>query len=84
MNSYVHRKYGNLRAHHVPVQVGKFFVPVDFLVVDMAEDPACPIILARPFSSTVDTNISMKKGLLSFTISDEVIEYAFNKTYGKE
>ena len=64
----------------VPVQVGKFFVPADFLVVDIAEDPACPIILGRPFLATVDANISVKKGLLSLTISDEVIEYSFNKT----
>ena len=32
---------------NVPVQVGKLFVPADFLVVDMQEDPACPIILGK-------------------------------------
>ena len=46
----------------------------------MAEDPACPIILGRPFLATVDANISVRKGVLTFNISDEVIEYSFNKT----
>ena len=64
---------------NVPVQVGKFFVPADFLVIDMAEDPACPIILGRPFLAMVDANISIRKGVLTFNISDEVIEYSFNK-----
>ena len=32
-----------------PIQVGKFFIPNDFIVLDMPEDPHVPIILGRPF-----------------------------------
>jgi len=33
----------------VPLQVGKFFIPCDFLVMEMEEDSRIPIILGRPF-----------------------------------
>src|ERR1035438_10347110 len=33
----------------LPVQVGKYFVPVDFVVMEMKEDKEVPIILGRPF-----------------------------------
>jgi hypothetical protein len=36
----------------VPVQVGKFFVPNDFVVMDIEEDDSVPIILGRPFLAT--------------------------------
>jgi Aspartyl protease len=34
----------------IPVQVGKFFVPGDFVVIEMEKDNQVPIILGRPFS----------------------------------
>ena len=45
----------------VPVQVGKFFIPADFLIIDCAEDPTSPIILGRPFLATTDAKISVKQ-----------------------
>ncbi|XP_074278492.1 uncharacterized protein LOC141602081 [Silene latifolia] len=33
----------------VPVKVGKFFIPVDFIDLEMAEDAQIQIILGRPF-----------------------------------
>lgn len=33
----------------VPIRVGKFFIPVDFVVLEMEEDSQIPIILGRPF-----------------------------------
>ena len=36
----------------VPVKVGKFIFPIDFIVLDMDEDKEIPIILGRPFLST--------------------------------
>ena len=44
----------------VPVRLGKFFIPTDFIVVDMEEDSACPIILGRPFLATADANICVR------------------------
>lgn len=36
----------------VPMRVGKFFVPADFVVIDIMEDKDVPIILGRPFLRT--------------------------------
>ncbi|XP_074271315.1 uncharacterized protein LOC141595248 [Silene latifolia] len=44
----------------VPVKVGKFFIPVDFIVLDKAEDAQIPIILGRPFLQTVGAVIDVK------------------------
>ena len=63
----------------VPVKVGKFFVPNDFVVMDMAEDPHVPIILGRPFLATAGALIDVKKGLMTFNICDEFVEFSFNK-----
>ena len=41
----------------VPVKVGKFIFPIDFIVLDMDEDKEIPIILRRPF-------LSMSKALI--------------------
>ncbi|XP_019057728.1 PREDICTED: uncharacterized protein LOC109116545, partial [Tarenaya hassleriana] len=38
----------------VPLKVGNYYVPVDFIVVDMEEDSKIPIILDRPFLNTTD------------------------------
>jgi len=36
----------------VPLQVGKFFIPCDFIVMEMEQDSRIPIILGRPFLAT--------------------------------
>ncbi|XP_021771496.1 uncharacterized protein LOC110735617 [Chenopodium quinoa] len=45
----------------VPVRVGKFYIPIDFVVLDMAEDTQIPIILGRPFLHTAGAIIDVKK-----------------------
>ncbi|KAJ9158578.1 hypothetical protein P3X46_024146 [Hevea brasiliensis] len=37
---------------NVPLKVGKFFILVDFIVLEMEEDVRTPIILGRPFLAT--------------------------------
>jgi len=49
----------------VPLQVGKFFVPCDFVVMEMEEDSCIPIILARPFLGTTGAMIDVKNGKFS-------------------
>ena len=57
----------------VPVQVGKFFVPNDFIVMDMEEDDNVPIILGRPFLATAGASIDMRELLLTFEICGEQV-----------
>nr|GFA42590.1 reverse transcriptase domain-containing protein [Tanacetum cinerariifolium] len=39
-------------AENVFVKVGKFYFPVDFVILDFVADPRVPLILGRPFLST--------------------------------
>jgi hypothetical protein len=64
----------------VPVQVGKFFIPNDFVVMDIDADVLVPIILGRPFLATAGARIDVQKGVLNLTIGDEEVEFHFNKT----
>ncbi|XP_074299517.1 uncharacterized protein LOC141630635 [Silene latifolia] len=49
----------------VPVMVGKFFIPLDFIVLDIAEDTRTQIILGRPFLCTAGAIIDVKLGRLT-------------------
>ena len=43
----------------VPVKVGKFIFPADFIILDMEEDSQVPLLLGRPFLATGATLIDM-------------------------
>ncbi|XP_042456660.1 uncharacterized protein LOC122041128 [Zingiber officinale] len=53
----------------VPVEVGGCIIPIDFIVLDMEEDPKIPIILGRPFLTTAGVLIDVKNHKLSLEIS---------------
>ncbi|XP_074314071.1 uncharacterized protein LOC141649276 [Silene latifolia] len=59
----------------VSVIVGKFFIPVEFAVVDMAEDDHIPIILGRPFLNTVGAVIDVNNGMLTLEVGNERITF---------
>nr|XP_017250814.1 PREDICTED: uncharacterized protein LOC108221447 [Daucus carota subsp. sativus] len=54
----------------VLVKVDKFFIPCDFVVLDMDEDVEMPIILGRPFLATARTTIDVKAGKLTSNVGD--------------
>nr|GFB48383.1 reverse transcriptase domain-containing protein [Tanacetum cinerariifolium] len=47
-------------AENVFVKVGKFYLPVEFVVLDFIADPRVPLILGRPFLSTAHAIINYK------------------------
>ncbi|CAH9072683.1 unnamed protein product [Cuscuta europaea] len=59
----------------IPVQVGKYFIPCDFVVLDMDEDERVPVILGRPFLATAGAIIDVKKGTLIIEVGDERVEF---------
>ncbi|XP_056698000.1 uncharacterized protein [Spinacia oleracea] len=59
----------------VPVRVGIFYIPVDFVVLDIAEDNQIPIILGRPFLHTAGETIDVKKGKLTLTVGDDKVTF---------
>ncbi|XP_031131816.1 uncharacterized protein LOC116033198 [Ipomoea triloba] len=60
----------------VPVRVDKYFVPCDFIVMDIREDPCFPIIMGRPFLATTGAMIDVRKGSIIFYFGEEKV--AFN------
>ncbi|XP_074298658.1 uncharacterized protein LOC141629582 [Silene latifolia] len=60
----------------VPVKVGNFYIPADFVVLDIPEDQQTLIILGRPFLATGDVNISVKEGKLTFKVGGNVVEFS--------
>ena len=46
-------------AENIPVKIRNFFVPVNFVVLDMEVDYKTPLILGRPFLSTVNAHIDV-------------------------
>ncbi|XP_021726649.1 uncharacterized protein LOC110693809 [Chenopodium quinoa] len=61
----------------VPVQVGRVFVPCDFVVMEMEEDTMVPLTLGRPFLNTAGVVIDMKEGILTLNVGDEKISFSF-------
>lgn len=46
---------------NVPVRICQFYIPINFIIMDIKEDSNIPIILGRPFLSTVGAIINVKK-----------------------
>ncbi|XP_021729781.1 DNA damage-inducible protein 1-like [Chenopodium quinoa] len=63
----------------VLVQVGRVFVPCDFVVLEMEEDTRVPLILGRPVLNTVGVVIDMKEERLTLNVGDEKISFSFSQ-----
>nr|KYP36106.1 Transposon Ty3-I Gag-Pol polyprotein [Cajanus cajan] len=57
------------------VKVDKFIFPTDFVVMDMEEDSAIPIILGRPFMKIERAIIDVENGEFKLRVHDEVITF---------
>ena len=53
-------KYPTGIIEDVPVKVGKIYILVDFVVMEMEEDNQVPILLGRPFLATAGAIIDVK------------------------
>jgi len=66
---------------NVPIKVGGFYVPIDFVILDMAEDARTQIILGQPFLATVACNIDVKESRLTFDVGKHHAEFGLFKKY---
>ena len=64
-------------AENIPVRIHDFFVPVDFVVLDMQEERKIPLILGRPFLNTANATINVGAGEIIFTINGQEERFAF-------
>ena len=64
-------------AENIPVKIQNFFVPIDFVVLDMKEDMKTPLILGRPFLITTNAHIDAGTGEIKFHINGKEERFAF-------
>ncbi|XP_050893955.1 uncharacterized protein LOC127100728 [Lathyrus oleraceus] len=64
---------------NIPVRIGQFYIPTDFVIMDIKEDSHIPIILGRPFLATAGAIIDVKKGRLTFEVGEEKVEFLLAK-----
>ncbi|XP_023751176.2 uncharacterized protein LOC111899567 [Lactuca sativa] len=57
------------------IKVDKFVFPVDFVVLDMEEDPKIPIILGRPFLNTACALIDVCESTLTLRVGDKSVVF---------
>jgi hypothetical protein len=62
---------------NIPVKIREFFVLVDFVVLDMSPDSKVSLILGRPFLSTPNVHIDVRKGEIKFTINRQEEQCTF-------
>ncbi|RYR08702.1 hypothetical protein Ahy_B05g076517 [Arachis hypogaea] len=60
---------------NVLLKVGKYFLPTDFVILDMEESHTHPIILGRPFLATARALIDVERGELILRIHDEQLSF---------
>ncbi|XP_050888681.1 uncharacterized protein LOC127093821 [Lathyrus oleraceus] len=60
---------------NVLVRIGQFYIPTDFIIMDIKKDSNIPIVLGRPFLATTGAIIDVKKGKLTFEVGEEKVEF---------
>ncbi|GKC81532.1 homeodomain-like protein [Tanacetum coccineum] len=66
-------KYLKGIAENILVRIGKFTFLVDFIILDMPKDIKVPLILRRPFLSTVHDKIDVYKRKITLRVGEENI-----------
>ncbi|XP_070054889.1 uncharacterized protein [Nicotiana tomentosiformis] len=64
----------------VPVQVGKFVFPADFVILDYNVDEEIPIILGRLFLATGRASIDCEMGEMKMRLNNEEITFNVQKS----
>ncbi|GJY84674.1 putative reverse transcriptase domain-containing protein [Tanacetum coccineum] len=73
-------KYPKGIAENVLVGIGKFTLPVDFIILDLPKDIKVPLILRRPFLSIARAKIDVYKRKITLRVGEENIIFKSVKT----
>jgi len=63
---------------NVMVKIKNYYIPADFLVLDMQEDDDTPIILGGPFLNTTNTILYMRSRQVHFHLPVGKVRCDFN------
>ncbi|XP_021736156.1 uncharacterized protein LOC110702708 [Chenopodium quinoa] len=64
-------KFPKGRIEDVPLKIGEFTIPVDFIVLEIAKDDNIPIILGRPYLATLGALIDVKGGMITLCVGND-------------
>ncbi|XP_039834441.1 uncharacterized protein LOC120695210 [Panicum virgatum] len=64
-------------AENIPVKIWNFFVPIDFVILDMEVDNKTPLILGRPFLSMTNAYIDAGVGVIQLNINGQKERFGF-------
>ena len=67
----------------LPVRVGNTFVPTDFVVLEVEEEPKDTLILGRPFLCTAGVIIDVWQGRIDLHLGDIAMKFEMNKLLKK-
>nr|GEW93646.1 hypothetical protein [Tanacetum cinerariifolium] len=67
-------------AENVFVKVGKFYFSADFINLDFVADPRVPLILGRPFLSTVQALTNVYEGEITLRHDDQSLTLKYGDT----
>ncbi|GJY09885.1 retrotransposon protein [Tanacetum coccineum] len=62
-------------AINVLVRIDKFVFPIDFVILDIPEDNDVPLIIGRPFLSTVHVKIDVYKRKVTLRVGEEKLVF---------
>lgn len=63
----------------VLVRISELYIPVDSVIMEIKKDFQIPILIGRPFLSTVGDIINVKIGKLTFEVGKGRIEFILEK-----
>ncbi|XP_059290141.1 uncharacterized protein LOC132043695, partial [Lycium ferocissimum] len=58
---------------NLPVKIGRYEIPTDFVVLEMGEEAQDPLILGRPFLATAGAIVNVKEGKIDLHLGKENI-----------
>jgi hypothetical protein len=64
---------------NVPISIGPYKYPIDFVVIDMPVDSHCLIVFGRTFLNNAVANIDCRKETISLKFGEEVMHFHFSK-----
>ncbi|GJS09613.1 reverse transcriptase domain-containing protein [Tanacetum coccineum] len=66
---------------NVVIKVDKFFLPIDFMILDMLEDSVVPIILGRSFLATARAMIDAFNKNITLRVGDDEVIFDMDQSF---
>ncbi|XP_010424841.1 PREDICTED: uncharacterized protein LOC104710010 [Camelina sativa] len=68
---------------NLPMQIGNFYIPTDFIVLKLDEESQERIMLGRPFLATAGAMINVREGKIDLHMDDLVLRFNLERVAKK-